>query len=96
MPPVWRYPPTSTMSGSIRWIVEASVISRTGSARAPSRIISPSAPTEKSPDTGFTPECSPAKLLTNRPWSIDATSSSNERRSGLDHEHLRADARQRS
>ena len=51
------------MSNRRRWIVEASVNSRTGSASAPSRIISPSAPTEKSPDTAFTPECRPVKLF---------------------------------
>ena len=50
-----------------RWIVEAMVISRTGSARAPSLINRPSAPTEKSPLTRLTPECTPLTLCTNRP-----------------------------
>ena len=51
----WRSLPTSR-SSSIRWKVDATVTSRTGSARAPSRIMSPSAPTEKSPVTGLAPE----------------------------------------
>ena len=54
-----RSDPTSTTSWSIRCSVDATVISRTGSANCPSRTISPSAPTEKSPLTGFVPECSP-------------------------------------
>ena len=43
----------------MRCRVEATVTSRTGSARPPPAIISPSAPTEKSPLTGFTPEWTP-------------------------------------
>ena len=54
-----RSAPTSTTSSSMRWSVDAIVISRTGSANAPSRTMSPSAPTEKSPLTGFVPECRP-------------------------------------
>ena len=51
--------PIARMCCRILWIVDAIVISRTGSAREPPRIISPSAPTEKSPLTLFTPECTP-------------------------------------
>ena len=51
--PMWR------IDCSMRWRVEATVTSRTGSASSPPRIIRPSAPTEKSPLTGFTPECTP-------------------------------------
>ena len=47
------------ISRSMRKSVDATVTSRTGSANEPSRTISPSAPTEKSPLTGFVPECSP-------------------------------------
>ncbi len=54
-----RSPPIATTDCSIRWSVEATVISRTGSAKTPPRIIKPSAPTEKSPLTGFTPEWMP-------------------------------------
>ena len=43
----------------MRGNVDATVTSRTGSANAPLRIISPSTPTEKSPLTGFVPEWSP-------------------------------------
>ena len=56
-------PPISMMSPNMRWIVDAMVTSRIGSDSTPWRIIRPSAPTEKSPDTGFTPECRPTKLL---------------------------------
>ena len=59
-----RWPPRSC---SMRWRVEAMVISRTGSASAPSRMIRPSAPTEKSPLTGLTPECTPETDWTSRP-----------------------------
>ena len=48
-----------TMLMSIFWNVEATVTSRIGSASVPSRIIRPSAPTEKSPLTVLTPECTP-------------------------------------
>src|SRR5467141_2028141 len=51
--------PTATTSSSIRCSVDAMVASRTGSAGTPSRTSMPSAPTEKSPLTGFTPECRP-------------------------------------
>ena len=43
----------------MRCSVEATVTSRTGSASSPPRIMSPSAPTEKSPLIGFTPEWTP-------------------------------------
>jgi hypothetical protein len=43
----------------MRWIVEASVNSRTGRPMDPPAIISPSAPTEKSPDTEFTSRVQP-------------------------------------
>jgi hypothetical protein len=43
----------------MRCSVDATVTSRTGSARVPDRIISPTAPTEKSPLTGLVPECRP-------------------------------------
>ena len=52
------------------------VASRTGAASAPPSTIRPSTPTEKSPDTGLTPECSPAIEVTNRPWSTAASTSS--------------------
>ena len=50
-----RSDPTSVTSISSRWIVLAMVTSLIGSAVSPSRIRRPSAPTEKSPDTAFTP-----------------------------------------
>ena len=53
------------MSSSSRWIVDAMVASRTGSASSPPWTIRPSTPTEKSPDTGLTPEWSPAIDVTN-------------------------------
>ena len=43
------------------------VASRKGSASAPSRMARPSAPTEKSPLTGLTPECSPLTSWTSTP-----------------------------
>ncbi len=60
----------------MRWRVEATVISRTGSARRPSRIIRPSAPTEKSPLIGFTPEWTPVIDWTNRPSPTAASTPS--------------------
>ena len=54
-----RSAPISAMSSSMRCSVDAIVTSRTGSANAPSRTMSPSAPTEKSPLIGFVPECRP-------------------------------------
>ena len=52
------------------------VPSRTGSARAPSRISIPSAPTEKSPLMGFTPEWTPVTHCTSSPCPTEATISS--------------------
>ena len=52
------------------------VTSRTGSATWPSRIIRPSAPTEKSPLTALTPEWKPLIESTSSPSSTPATSSS--------------------
>ena len=69
-------PPTATTSESIRWMVEPMVTSRTGSASLPSRNMRPSAPVEKSPDTGLTPECRPLTLCTSRPSPRSAMSSS--------------------
>ena len=71
-------PPTADTSSSSRWSVDATVASRIGSARSPPRTISPSTPTEKSPDTGFTPECSPLIDWTSTPRSTPATRSSSE------------------
>src|SRR5690606_36548160 len=71
-----RSAPTAATSPSRRGIVEAMVASRMGSAGTPSRIMRPATPTEKSPDTGFTPECRPAIEVTRSPWSTPATSSS--------------------
>src|SRR3546814_18827970 len=51
------------------------VASRTGSASAPPRILRPSTPTEKSPDTGFTPEYRPGTEVTKAPESLAARSS---------------------
>jgi hypothetical protein len=48
--------PMATTSCSIRCSVEAMVNSRTGPASWPSLIQRPSAPVEKSPLTGLTPE----------------------------------------
>ncbi len=50
--------------------------SRTGSATAPLRIISPEAPVEKSPDTALTPECMPCTDWMSTPSSTPATMSS--------------------
>ena len=58
------------------------VISRTGSASSPLRMRSPSAPVEKSPLTGFTPECRPDTPCTRTPLSIPAMSSSGARSPG--------------
>ena len=52
------------------------VASRIGSASSPPFTIRPSTPTEKSPDTGFTPEWSPAIDVTNRPCSTAPSTSS--------------------
>ena len=54
-----RSEPMSARSSSMRCSVDATVTSRTGSANSPLRTMRPSAPTEKSPLTGFVPECSP-------------------------------------
>ena len=51
------------------------VNSRTGSASCPWRIISPEAPVEKSPETGFTPEWRPCTIWMRTPSSTSATSS---------------------
>ena len=59
-----RSAPTSTTSSSMRCNVDATVTSRTGSAKAPSRTMSPTAPTEKSPLTGLVPECRPLAVCT--------------------------------
>ena len=53
----------------------AIVNSRTGSARAPSRIARPEAPTEKTPVTGLTPEWRPATSVTKMPSPASASSS---------------------
>ncbi len=58
------------------------VISRTGSASVPSRNIMPSAPTEKSPLTGLTPEWTPEMDWTSRPSPTLARISSGESRPG--------------
>ena len=52
------------------------MISRTGSANRPSRIIRPSAPTEKSPLIGFTPEWTPVIDCTNSPSPTAASTPS--------------------
>ncbi len=49
--------------------------SRTGSASSPPRMRRPSAPVEKSPLMGLTPECSPATSCTSSPSPTPATSS---------------------
>ena len=60
-------PPMTTRESSIRCKVDAMVTSLTGSASSPPLIIRPSTPTEKSPLTEFTPECTPVTDWTNRP-----------------------------
>src|SRR5262249_23601352 len=65
-----RSEPISPTSSRIRWRVDALVTSRTGSANLTARTSRPSAPTEKSPLTGFVPECRP---LTDCTYSADGT-----------------------
>src|SRR4029077_16468086 len=71
-----RSPPTSTMSSSMRWSVDAMVNSRTGAPTTPLVMSRPAAPVEKSPLIGLTPECSPCICCTSRPSSMSAISSS--------------------
>ena len=68
--------PTATKDWSIRCSVDATVISRIGSASLPLRIIRPSAPTEKSPLIGFTPEWTPVIDWTKRPSPTAASTPS--------------------
>ena len=56
--------PTARTDLSIETRSLAIVSSRTGAPRSPPSISSPEAPTEKVPDTGFTPEWSPATSVT--------------------------------
>jgi hypothetical protein len=52
------------------------VNSRTGPASSPAPISRPEAPTEKTPETGLTPEWSPATSVTKTPSPASASSSS--------------------
>ncbi len=71
-----RSAPTAATSPSIFWMVEAMVNSRRGSPTAPPAMRRPSAPVEKSPETGFTPECRPETDCTRMPsptWAMRAS-----------------------
>src|SRR5690242_15493871 len=70
--------PTATIPLSIRWIVDAIVNSRTGPAGAPPRTSIHPAPTEKSPLTGLTPECTPEIDWIRTPSPIRARISSGD------------------
>ena len=63
-------------------MVEPTVNSRSGSANSPFRIRSPSAPVEKSPLTGFTPEWRPVTLCNSTPSSMAAIRSAGSSRPG--------------
>lgn len=57
----------ATMPSSITGSVAATVVSRTGSASSPSRIMSPAAPQLNCPVTVFTPTCSRWTTRTSKP-----------------------------
>ena len=67
--------PTAVTSCSMRCSVEAIVNSRSGSASSPPRMRRPSAPVDRSPETGLTPECRPETSCTSTPSSTPAISS---------------------
>ena len=67
--------PIATTPSSIRWMLDAIVASLTGAPSSPSRNNKPSAPTEKSPLTGLTPECRPLTDCTRSPSPILASTS---------------------
>ena len=60
----------------MRWSVEAMVNSRMGSPSEPPVMRRPSAPVEKSPLTGLTPECRPSTEAMSTPSPTWASSSS--------------------
>ena len=62
--------PISIVPMSIFWIVDEIVASLNGEANWPFLIRNPSAPTEKSPDIGFTPEWTPEMDLIKIPSVI--------------------------
>ena len=56
--------PAPRTARSIETRSPAIVNSRTGAASSPPAISRPEAPTEKTPETGLTPECRPATSVT--------------------------------
>ena len=76
--------PTARTARSIETRSLAIVNSRSGSASSPSRIARPEAPTEKTPETGLTPECRPATSVTRTPSPASRSSSSKPSVAGRD------------
>ena len=66
----------ATMPSSITGSVAATVVSRTGSASSPSRIMSPAAPQLNCPVTVFTPTCSRWMTRTSKPIPLRVSAGS--------------------